>query len=362
MKRIYKILSFVLVAVFMMSMISVSALAVTPGGNGSVTFTFDDITSVTADFATSDKVTITSVTFSGSLQGDCTSSRIVLYGSTKNPTDVTVTVRYTLANDAAIGSDQYITLSGRTYDGTDNVGDAFEIKKEIKVTEPSDPNPPTPPTPSDPILANTTALREQIKIARALVETDYSVESWKELKSALDEANLRLDSTSQSAVDKATERLKAAIEALVAVDRTALVDAIAKADAVINGSEDAKAWAALSEALINGNALLEGRSQKEIDAAVAAILDAIKAIEALPEKEPETIIEKVEVPVEVPVEVLVEVPGEKEMPVVALVLLIVSAVLNVALIALVVLYLVKKKSNSKDNTPLVNYNIEDDDN
>ena len=43
-----------------------------------------------------------------------------------------------------------------------------------------------------------------------------------------------------------------------------------------------------------------------------------------------------------------------------LVLLIISAVVNVAFIVLTVVYFVRKKNNHKDTTPLVNYSIEED--
>ena len=43
-----------------------------------------------------------------------------------------------------------------------------------------------------------------------------------------------------------------------------------------------------------------------------------------------------------------------------IILLIISAVLNVGFAVLVILYFIMRKKNAVDNTPLVDYNINDD--
>ena len=159
-----------------------------------------------------------------------------------------------------------------------------------------------------------------------------------------------------------------------------------KADALFNKNADSKLWKDLHDAVVNGGELMTSRTQADIDAGVTALLYAIKAVEALLNKAPETVIKEVEKVVEVTKEVEkivevevtkevekvvekevikevpVEVPGEEGSNLVWIILLIISIVINVALAVLVVLYFIKKKSNKKDNTPLVNYNIEEDDN
>ena len=83
---------------------------------------------------------------------------------------------------------------------------------------------------------------------------------------------------------------------------------------------------------------------------------SIETVYRVDVKEVEKVVEK-----EVIKEVPVEVPAEGS-NLVWIILLIISIVINVALAVLVVLYFIKKKNNQKDNTPLVDYNIEEDDN
>ena len=62
---------------------------------------------------------------------------------------------------------------------------------------------------------DTSALEEAVSKANQLVQNDYTAESWNVLQTALAEANSALDSTDQSAVDAAAQKLNEAIKALV---------------------------------------------------------------------------------------------------------------------------------------------------
>lgn len=62
---------------------------------------------------------------------------------------------------------------------------------------------------------DTSALEEAVSKANQLVQNDYTAESWNVLQTALAEANSALDSTDQSAVDVAAQKLNEAIKALV---------------------------------------------------------------------------------------------------------------------------------------------------
>ena len=65
---------------------------------------------------------------------------------------------------------------------------------------------------------NYAELNAQIGIAKALLERNYSPESWRKMTEALAVAEAALSSNEQAFVDNAAANLKAAIEALVVVD------------------------------------------------------------------------------------------------------------------------------------------------
>ena len=110
--------------------------------------------------------------------------------------------------------------------------------------------------------------------------------------------------------------------------------------------------------------MLTSGSQEDIDAAADALTQALEAVHG----ELAGIVETVEVPVEVPTEITVEVPVEPTTPYCNMqrhttftVLLWVSVGLNAVLIAVGVIYAVKRRRNTRDTTPLVDYEISDDD-
>ena len=74
---------------------------------------------------------------------------------------------------------------------------------------------PTPPSPDD---LNYAELVAQIGIAKALIERNYTSDSWRRMTEALAVAEAALESTEQSFVDSAAQNLKQAIEALVVVE------------------------------------------------------------------------------------------------------------------------------------------------
>ena len=74
---------------------------------------------------------------------------------------------------------------------------------------------PTPPSPDD---LNYAELVAQIGIAKALIERNYTSDSWRRMREVLAIAEAALESTEQSFVDSAAQNLKQAIEALVVVE------------------------------------------------------------------------------------------------------------------------------------------------
>ncbi|UPW84285.1 S-layer homology domain-containing protein [Lysinibacillus sp. Ag94] len=140
-----------------------------------------------------------------------------------------------------------------------------------------------------PGVVNKTALKEEIAKAEALKEADYTAETWAAYKEEIAKAQAVLgkgDAT-QAEVDAAEAALAKAREALQekpdAVNKTALKEEIAKADALKEADYTAETWAAYKEELAKAQAVLGkgDATQAEVDAAEAALA---KAREALQEK------------------------------------------------------------------------------
>ena len=378
MKRLNKILILVLALTIALSAMCISASAANTkaGESGTITFTFANVYGVDGAITADAGITITNVT-SNVQDAACVNNKVFIYSAEQ--TTIQVIVYYTVDANATVGSAFAVNFDGSTYGLNDQVGTIVKDTDYVTVATQSGGGTIIVPK------ADTTELKAQIAIAEGLNEIDYTEESWATLQAALSAGKRLLNSFSQTAVNNATAKLKDAIAALVKLDRAALIDAMNKADALFNKNADSKLWKDLHDAVVNGGNLLTSRTQADIDAGVTALLNAIKAVEALLNKAPETVIKEVEVTKEVEkivevtkevekiVEVEVEVPKEviKEVPVevpvektnaVWLVLFIISLIINLGLAVLVVLYFIKKKNNQKDNTPLVDYNIEEDDN
>lgn len=287
------------------------------------------------------------------------------------PKAYVVTVKCTISNSANIGDTATITISGdKVYqDGTMGT---FSETHTVKVAA------------ATPVVTiDYSKISEQIKIANELNKNDYTSESWEAMLTALNEARANLKSTSQVRVDASTNKLKTAIASLVKIDRTKLLQAIDEAGKLFAKNDDTKAWKDFVDAVNTADEMITSNVQKDIDDAANALLSAVAALTEIVNRPAETVevtkevvvtkevIKEVEVTKEVikevPVEVTVEVPTEPTEPFcnksshkVWLVLLIISAVINVAFIVLTVVYFLRKKNNHKDTTPLVNYSIEED--
>ncbi len=378
MKRLNKILILVLALTIAFSALCISASAADTkvGESGVISFKFSGVYGVDGEITADAGLVINNVT-SNVQDAACVNNKVFIYSAEQ--ATIEVIVYYTVNSDAKLGDTYAVNFNGSTYGLNDQVGTIVSATDYVVVAAQSSGGSVIIPK------ADTTELKAQIAIAAGLNEIDYTEESWANMQSALNAGKRLLNSYSQTAVNNATAKLKDAIAALVKLDRAALIDAINKADALFNKNADSKLWKDLHDAVITAGDLLTSRKQADIDAGATALLNAIKAVEALLNKAPETVIKEIEVTKEVEkivevtkevekiVEVEVEVPKEviKEVPVevpaegsnlVWIILLIISIVINVGLAVLVVLYFIKKKNNQKDNTPLVDYNIEEDDN
>ena len=141
----------------------------------------------------------------------------------------------------------------------------------------------------DALNVDKTKLQEQITIAETKQEADYSPKTWNEFKKAEIKAKEINNQTTplpkQSEIDAATKALQDAIKAL-AVDKTALQNAINTANNKRKEEYTTQTWKALEEALAAANPVnADGATtQSKVNAATEKLEQAIKNLVPLTEK------------------------------------------------------------------------------
>ena len=223
-------------------------------------------------------------------------------------------------------------------------------------TQPTTPSATTPTAPTVPLELD--ELNNQIAVAEGLEQDKYTATSWESLKSALTTAYSARKSGSQKKIDQAAAGLKDAIAALVKMDYMTLTGAIDAAKALLADVEAGALWAELDNALTDATNLLSSADQAQVDAAAQRLVDAISAVQRhLAQKDdvPTETLPKPTIPDVV--EQRCDYPSHKVWPV----LFWVSLALNIACGVLIGTYIFAKIKNRKDTTPLVEYDIEDDD-
>jgi len=365
------------IAVVLMAMMVIPAAAVTEdkevyaGESVTVYFTYKDSYSLDGQFTVSDPKGIVEGTpdyriedRDGLAGGQVDGDKVFMF-DTSNPAtahDVVVCAVVNVKSTAAENDTFQVSFAYKC--GIDGTGmtvksgtDTATVKVIKKAQEETPTQPTTPTTPSKPgTKVDRTELERQINIAKALEEKDYTAESWATLKDALKNAESRMKSGDQNAVDAAAKQLASAIAALKKVDRTKLQAALDSVKGL--GDENfGDLLKQLMDAMYEGEQLMESNDQAAIDAAAAKIADLVeqvrKALEDM--KTTETIVQKD------PVEVEPTGPYcNVKMHPIWIIIAIVSLIANAAFIVLIVIYVSKKKKNQKDNTPLVDYDISDD--
>ena len=141
----------------------------------------------------------------------------------------------------------------------------------------------------DALNVDKTKLQEQIAIAKTKQEADYSPKTWNDFKNAEIKAKEINDQTAplpkQSEIDAATKALQDAIKAL-AVDKTALQNAINTANSKRKEEYTTQTWKALEEALAAANPVNADKAttQSKVNAATEKLEQAIKNLVPLTEK------------------------------------------------------------------------------
>ena len=141
----------------------------------------------------------------------------------------------------------------------------------------------------DALNVDKTKLQEQIAIANTKQEADYSPKTWNDFKNAEIKAKEINNKTTplpkQSEIDAATKALQDAIKAL-AVDKTALQNAINTANSKRKEEYTTQTWKALEEALAAANPVNTDKAttQSKVNVATEKLEQAIKNLVPLTEK------------------------------------------------------------------------------
>lgn len=407
MNKLTKIISAVLVLMLLVAAVPAAYAAEYRAEEGTssvtVTFTFDEIVSI--DSAGGLVVTdadgiVASATASGNLGGVNAANEVYFYSADLTPVNYVLSVVVTLKNTASAGDKCTIGLNYNYTDEEFNYITGQSVSHTIVIEAPETTKAPettlapettvptplpspapettapapettapvvtspitgTPSEPKPPVSSGSvdyTDLKKQISNAEGLEESKYTADSWKNLESALAAAKAALKSDKQSVVDDAAVALSSAIDALVAIDYSALEAAIERVNTFVEDNKVANKATKLMDALISATELLTSNDQKSIDEAAAQLNALVDEIEDLINSlsVTETVIKEVEVEVEVePQDDYCNIKIHYVWPV----LFFISLALNLGFIALIVVFVVRRKKNQTDDTPLVDYDIDD---
>ena len=351
------------------------------GQTVSVTLSFPNAYGVNGTLEYTNQGILENIKVTSNLVGSCTATKYFASGTELTTVNIIVTAK--IAASAPVGASCTITAIGDVaVDDMGGLRDGMATATiTVKAAPAPDPDPtptPTPdptPTPTpDPTPTPTpnpgnntsggnqtgkavdyTELNRQIEAAKALAKGEYTAQSWQDMQQALEAAEKLTTSRSQANVDAGAKALADAIAKLEKIDLAKLKAAIAATEELLKDNDFAGKWDPMITALEAARENLESGDQAAVDAAEKALTEALNGVKAaLDEMKGEEKIVEVE---KEPSYAFCNIRFHK----VLLVLFIISAVINVAFIVLLVLWLLIRKKNTKDSTPLVNYRIGDDD-
>lgn len=201
-------------------------------------------------------------------------------------------------------------------------------------------------------------LEFQIALANGLNGYEYTIETWTALQKVVEKGSLVLKwRYAQKGVDAAAQAIEDAVAALVKVDYSRLEAALGEVRDLIEKNPDLHdVWGRLDAAVAEAKPLLVSGNQTAVNEAAAEINALLEEwAECADVQQPaDVVIQEVEVEV-LPTDDYCNIPMHRTWPV----LFVISAVLNVALVV-VLTYVLVKKRNTTDDTPLVSYDIDDD--
>lgn len=356
------------------------------GQTVSVTLSFPNAYGVNGTLEYTNQGILENIKVTSNLVGSCTAEKYFASGTELTTVNIIVTAK--IAASAPVGASCTITAIGDVaVDDMGNLRDGMATATiTVKAAPAPDPDPTPTPTPEpDPTPTPTpnpgnntsggnttpgnntsggnqtgkavdyTELNHQIEAAKALAKGEYTAQSWQDMQQALEAAEKLTTSRSQANVDAGAKALADAIAKLEKIDLAKLKAAISATEELLKDNDFAGKWDPMITALEAARENLESGDQAAVDAAEKALTEALDGVKtALDEMKGEEKIVEVE---KEPSYAFCNIRFHK----VLLVLFIISAVINVAFIVLLVLWLLRRKKNTKDSTPLVNYRIGDDD-
>lgn len=296
-------------------------VALTQSGNGGIDGTVTVSGGASAAYSSSE---------AGGITG---SGKFYLYNSGAK----TVTVTVGAPDSAKIGDVYTVTFTYNAYDADGNDSGTQTVVKTVTVGEKdSSPDGIGGSTGTD---VDTSELEKKIQEAKSLDPDDYSEEQWNALQDALKQAEEALSSKKQSEVDAALKLLAGVLDSMTAVDYSALDKALSDANAMGGDNKLNSLWLALADALKRADDVRGSGDQ----AAVDALADEINGL----------------------VQQLLEnsangefcnIKAHKIWPI----LFFVSFAVNLVLAFVIVKSVNRRKKNRRDSTPLVDYDISDD--
>lgn len=340
---------------FFMSSITASAEEGLPGTKVKVTFPFVDIQSVDARITYTNREIFTDVVVSQTLDmSGIATEDAVCFNSDGSNKSGDITLELTIPEEAQIGAECIIALN-EVY-VTNAAGEYVDdVTQTVTVTvvEVLGQSGKTPGT----VIrtdVDISLLEEQIKIAERIRNNGYSKDSWNAFLEALADARNALAVGTQEEIDKATQDLMAAMKAFVSIDYSKLQAAIDEANELVASDYNSQMWHNLLTALNNGNLMLSGDDQAAVDAAAAEITKRLEEVRELLRNSAgtstggSTVIE--------PTEDYCNIAIHNVWPV----LFFVSLAGNIVLLVILYGRFKIKKKVTKDDTPLVDYEIGDD--
>ena len=202
-------------------------------------------------------------------------------------------------------------------------------------------------------------IKRACAIANGLNSYDYTYQTWNPLKDALKRGNSILKGThGQYVVNQTAEEIANAMAGLVRMNYSQLETTLGVVyNKIDENPELHDIWQRMNAAVDKARPLLVSGDQEAVDASVEelnALLAELADCGVTTSADPQVVVQEVEVEV-LPTDDYCNIPMHRTWPV----LFVISAVLNVALIV-VLTYVIMKKRNTVDNTPLVSYDIDDD--
>ena len=201
-------------------------------------------------------------------------------------------------------------------------------------------------------------LELQVAMANGLNSYEYTKETWEKLQEALEVGETRLAGIyNQGKLDSAADDIAAALAGLVRMDFSLLQNALDAVNAQINTNPELHdVWYRIDRERERAMQLLISGDQEAVNATAAELEALLEELAACTPKteEPEVLIQEVEVEV-LPTGDFCNILIHHTWPT----LFGISALLNVVLLAALI-YVIAKKRKTTDNTPLVNYDIDDD--